>query len=145
MLQVLLLPLESPAPFRTAALAILYFHFAVVVFNVFWLAVVPIGAWQRWSFVRNYWWRSTHILTLIIVAAQAVAGRLCFLTTLQDYFQGRAGGNTAPPSLLTRAVARVVFWPLPDWVFAPLYVLALACAAVLWITVPPVHRPRVEP
>lgn len=72
----------SPAPFRTAALAVLYFHFAVVVFNLFWLVIVPIGAWQEWPFVRNYWWRAVHLLALVLVAIQAALGRLCFLTTI---------------------------------------------------------------
>jgi hypothetical protein len=133
---------ESPAAYQTAALAILYFHFAVVVFNVFWLVAVPIGAWLEWRFVRNYRWRIAHIAALILVAAQAVAGRLCFLTIMQDYLQGRAGGQIGPPSLLTRIVTRAIYWPLPDWVFAPLYVLALVFAVLLWIFVPPrrTHR-----
>ena len=131
-----MLLLERLAPYETAALAVLYFHFAVVVFNVFWLAAVPLGAWLGWPFVRNYWWRAAHIAALILVAAQAVAGRLCFLTILQDYLQGRAG-DVSPPSLITRIVMRAIYWPLPDWVFAPLYVLALVLAALLWICVPP--------
>jgi hypothetical protein len=138
----LFLLLESPAALRTAALAVLYFHFAVVAFNLFWLIVVPIGGWLGWRFVRNYWWRIAHIAALILVAAQAVAGRLCFLTIIQADLQGRAGGGIGAPSLLTRIVTRAIYWPLPDWVFAPLYVLALVFAALLWISVPPrrTHR-----
>jgi len=133
--------LESPASYETAALAALYFHFAVVLFNVFWLIAVPVGGWLGWRFVRNYWWRAAHIAVLILVAAQAVAGRLCFLTILQNNLQGRAGDIT-PPSLTTRIVTRAIYWPLPDWAFAPLYVLALVWAALLWIYVPPrrTHR-----
>jgi hypothetical protein len=128
---------DSPATLRMAAVAVLYFHFAVVAFNVFWLLVVPIGGWVRWRFVRNYWWRIAHIAALILVAAQAVAGRLCFLTIIQEYLQGRAGGEMDAPSLLTRIVSRAIYWPLPDWAFAPLYVLALVFAALLWRFVPP--------
>jgi hypothetical protein len=128
--------LESPASQQMAALAVLYFHFAVVLFNVFWLIAVPLGGWLAWRFVRNYWWRAAHIAVLILVAAQAVAGRLCFLTILQNNLQGRAG-DMAPPSLITRIVTRAIYWPLPDWAFAPLYVLALVWAALLWIYVPP--------
>ena len=133
----LFLLFESPAALRTTALAILYFHFAVVLFNVFWLVAIPIGAWLGWRFVRNYWWRIAHLAALILVAAQAVAGRLCFLTIIQNYLQGRAGGEMGAPSLLTRIVTHAIYWPLPDWAFAPLYVLALVFAASLWIFVPP--------
>ena len=126
---------DSPAAYGTAALAVLYFHFAVVLFNVFWLLAVPAGGWLGWRFVRNYWWRAAHIAALILVAAQAAAGRLCFLTIVQNYLQTRAGGIS--PSLITRIVMRAIYWPLPDWVFAPLYLLALVCAALLWKYVPP--------
>jgi len=131
-----MLLLESPASHEMAALAVLYFHFAVVLFNLFWLIAVPVGGWLGWRFVRNYWWRAAHIAVLILVAAQAVAGRLCFLTILQNNLHGRAGDIT-PPSLLTRIVTRAIYWPLPGWAFAPLYVLALVWAALLWIYVPP--------
>lgn len=131
-----MLLLESPASHEMAALAVLYFHFAVVLFNLFWLIAVPVGAWLGLRFVRNYWWRAAHIAVLILVAAQAVAGRLCFLTILQNNLQGRAGDIT-PPSLITRIVTRAIYWPLPGWAFAPLYVLALVWAALLWIYVPP--------
>ena len=136
-----MLLLDSPASHEMAALAVLYFHFAVVLFNLFWLIAVPVGAWLGLRFVRNYWWRAAHIAVLILVAAQAVAGRLCFLTILQNNLQGRAGDIT-PPSLITRIVTRAIYWPLPDWAFAPLYVLALVWAALLWIYVPPrrTHR-----
>jgi len=132
--------LFGPAALHFAALAVLYFHFAVVLFNVFWLVAVPFGAWFGWQFVRSFGWRISHLAALVIVAGQAAAGRLCFLTIFQNELQAASGG-AAPPSLLTRIVINVIYWPLPDWVFAPLYVLALAFAAFLWFAVPP-RRPR---
>ena len=118
----------------------LYFHFAVVLFNVFWLVAVPLGAWFGWPFVRSFRWRIIHLAALVAVAAQAAVGRLCFLTILQNDLQAASCG-AARPSLLTRIVMDAIYWPLPDWVFAPLYMLALAFATILWITVPP-RRPR---
>jgi hypothetical protein len=132
--------LFSPAALHVAALAVLYFHFAVVLFNVFWLVAVPLGAWFGWSFVRSFRWRILHLAALVVVAAQAAAGRLCFLTILQNNLQTASGGAT-PPSFATRIVMDAIYWPLPDWVFAPLYVLALAFAAFLWFVVPP-RRPH---
>lgn len=132
--------LLDPAMLHLAALAVLYFHFTVVVFNVFWLVAVPLGAWLGWEFVRSFGWRIVHLATMVIVAGQAAAGRLCFLTIFQNDLQSASGGAT-PPSLLTRLVFNAIYWPLPDWVFAPLYVLALAFTAFLWFAVPP-HRRR---
>lgn len=133
--------LSGPTALHLAALAVLYFHFAVVLFNVFWLVAVPLGAWLGWAFVRSFGWRIVHLAALVVVAAQAVAGRLCFLTIIQNNLQAASGGAT-PPSLPARIAMDAIYWPLPDWVFAPLYVLALGFAAFLWFAVPPrrAHR-----
>jgi hypothetical protein len=132
--------LSGPTALHLAALAVLYFHAAVVVFNVFWLVAVPLGAWFGWGFVRSFWWRTVHLAALVVVAAQAAVGRLCFLTILQNDLQA-ASAQVTPPSLPTRIVMDAIYWPLPDWVFAPLYVLALGFAAFLWFAVPP-RRPH---
>lgn len=133
--------LSGPTVLHSAAFAVLYFHFAVVLFNVFWLVAVPLGTWLGWAFVRSFGWRIVHLAALVVVAVQAVAGRLCFLTIIQNNLQAASGGAT-PPSLPARIVMDAIYWPLPDWVFAPLYVLALGFAAFLWFAVPPrrAHR-----
>ena len=63
----------------TAATLILLVHFAIVAFNVFGLVAIPFGKWLRWEFVRGFWWRFFHVLSLAVVALQAVLGRACFL------------------------------------------------------------------
>lgn len=131
---------SGPTTLQFAGLAVLYLHLAVVLFNVFWLVAVPLGAWFGWTFVRSFRWRIIHLAALVVVAAQAAAGRLCFLTILQNDLQAASGGATQP-SLPTRIVMDAIYWPLPDWAFTPVYILALAFAAILWITVPP-RRPR---
>src|ERR1051326_3834 len=59
---------------------VLLLHFAVVLFNVFGIVAIPLGGWLGWRFVRVFWWRALHLATLAVVALQAAAGRLCFLT-----------------------------------------------------------------
>jgi hypothetical protein len=60
--------------------AVLRLHVIVVLFNVFGLVVVPIGAWRGREFVRVFWFRALHLAMLAVVAIQAVCGRACFLT-----------------------------------------------------------------
>ncbi len=117
----------------TAAALVLALHLGVIGFNLFGLVAVPLGAWRGWGFVRIRWWRWLHVLALVVVAGQALAGRACFLTLWQDRLAGRAGGEP----LIAGVVDRLIYWPLPLWVFAVLYVLVLAYAlALLWL-VPP--------
>jgi Protein of Unknown function (DUF2784) len=113
---------------------VLALHLVVIGFNVFGLVAIPLGAWRGWRFVRVAWWRWLHVAALAAVAGQALAGRACFLTLGQDALLGR--GGHAPP-LIMRWVDGVIFWPLPLWVFAVLYVLVwLYVLALLW-AVPP--------
>lgn len=121
---------------RALTFAILAVHLAVILFNVFGLVAVPLGAWRRWRFVRVAWWRALHLLSLLIVAVQAVAGRACFLTIWQAALE--PGGNgAAPPPLIYAWINRAIYWPLPPWVFVVLYLAVLAYALALWRLVPP--------
>ena len=111
--------------------AILAAHGAIILFNVFGLITIPIGAACGWRFVRIRWWRILHVLLLATVAAQALAGRACILTLWQAAF---AGGAANPPPLIAQWVNRLIYWPLPIWVFAMLYVIVFGYAlALLWL------------
>jgi hypothetical protein len=111
--------------------AVLGAHLLVIAFNVAGLIAIPVGARLGWSFVRARGWRLLHVLSWSVVAVQAVAGRACFLTLWQDRL---TGGATETP-LVMRMVNRVIFWPLPTWAFAAIYLAAFGYViALLWIT-----------
>lgn len=116
-----------------AAVLVLALHLAVIAFNVAGCVLVPIGAWRSWRWVRAFWWRLAHLLSLAVVALQALAGRACFLTIFQDEL---AGGGHAQP-LVAAWINRLVYWPLPLWVFAIAYVVVFAYVVALWAWVRP--------
>jgi Protein of Unknown function (DUF2784) len=116
-----------------AAEAILATHVAIILFNLFGLVALPIGAAYGWRFVHVRWWRLLHLGSLAIVALQAAFGRACLLTL----WQAEAAGATTPLPLIMGWVDRLIYWPLPLWVFAVLYILVFGYAlALLWL-VPP--------
>ena len=115
---------------------VLAVHVAVIAFNVGGLLTIPLGARLGWRWVRVRWWRALHVLSWVIVAAQAVAGRACFLTDWQDALTGGGGGDP----LIMRWVNGLIYWPVPTWVFGVLYVAAFALVLLLWRLVPP-NRP----
>lgn len=121
---------------QALAAAILAVHLLVIAFNVIGMAIIPIGAWRQWRFVRAPAWRLAHLASMAIVAGQALAGRACFLTIWQDALLG-AGGQP----LIARAVNAIIFWPLPAWVFTALYLLLFAYVVVMLILVPLRFRP----
>jgi hypothetical protein len=108
-------------------------HMAVIGFNIFGLIAIPLGAWLGWRFVRVRWWRWLHLASMAIVALQALAGRVCVLTSLQDRL---AGATAAGPPLIMGFVNRIIFWPLPLWAFAAAYVLLFLYVIALMRLVP---------
>jgi hypothetical protein len=113
-------------------------HVAIILFNVFGLVAVPVGAVCGWRFVRIRWWRVLHILLLAAVAVQALLGRACILTLWQSALSG-ARGQPAP--LIAYWVDRLIYWPLPIWVFEVLYIAVFGYAVALFWLVPPRRNP----
>jgi hypothetical protein len=120
------------------AITVLAIHLGVILFNVFGLVAIPLGAWRGWRFVRVYWWRALHLAVLAVVALQALLDRACFLTLWQYALRQGAGEAASPAPLIESWVNRLIFWPLPLWFFAALYVGVSIYTLLLWRLVPPV-------
>lgn len=118
-----------------AVLSILGLHLAIIAFNVAGCVLVPVGAWRGWRWVRAFWFRLAHLLSLAVVALQALLGRACFVTI----WQGDVSGNSHAQPLIADWINRLIYWPLPLWVFAAAYVVVFAYVIALWVCV----RPRV--
>ena len=124
------------------ARAVLALHLGIILFNVFGMIAIPLGGLYGWRFVRVFWWRALHVVILGGVAVQAVAGRACILTIWQSALLGSTAGRTP---LIVRWVDRLIFWPLPIWVFAAAYVAVfLYVVALLRLVAPrwPVQAAR---
>lgn len=115
---------------------VLAVHLAVIAFNVLGLVAIPVGAWRGWTSVRIRWWRQLHLVSWLVVAVQAILGRACFLTVWQDDLTGGAAGDP----MIMRWVNGLIYWDLPMWVFAGLYLALFALVLVLWKTVPPTRK-----
>src|SRR5579875_3433898 len=124
----------GPSLYAALAYAVLAVHVAVIAFNVCGLVVVPLGAWRGWRWVRILWWRALHLALL------AVVGRTCFLTLWQAALEQDAGAAASRQPLIARWIDSVIFWNLPIWFFAALYVAVLTYAVALWRWVPPMRH-----
>ena len=128
--------MNTPSPIEIAE-AIFWFHIVVIAFAVFGLVAIPLGAWGGWKFVRVLWWRAMHLGLLSIIALQALLGRACFLTIWESEFLRRAGEAASNEPLVQRWVSQAIYWPLPLWFFAILYVAVCAFTLLLWWLIPP--------
>lgn len=117
-----------------AALSILVLHFAIIAFNVAGCVLIPVGAWRRWRWVREFWWRLVHVLSFAVVAGQALAGQACFLTIWQADLEGETS-HVQP--LIAHWIDRLIYLPIPLWVFAIIYVVLFLYVIALWVFVRP--------
>ena len=120
------------------ATSILAIHLLIIAFNVAGCVLVPIGALLGWRWVREFWWRAAHLASLAAVALQALLGRACFLTIWQADLVHP--GHVQP--LIASWIDRLIYLPLPLWVFAAAYLVVFAYVVALWIWVRPCRRAK---
>ena len=111
---------------------VLVLHFAVVVFIVAGLALVWIGAWRGWTWIRNPAFRYLHVGAIAFVALEAVLGFACPLTIWEDLLRG----GLRPESFVGRWVRSALYYDAPAWVFTTLYVAWAGATAATLLFVP---------
>ena len=116
--------------------AVLAVHVLFVLFVVGGFALIVAGA-RHWSWVRNRAFRIAHLAAIVFVAAEGLLGVTCPLTWWEDAL--RATGREER-SFIGRWLAWLLYYDLPEWVFALAYsVFALAVIGV-WFAIPPRRR-----
>ena len=116
---------------------VLVAHGLFVLFIVGGFALILVGA-SRWSWVRSRAFRIAHLAAIAFVAAEALLGITCPLTRWEDLL--RAAGPSER-SFVGRWVARLLYYDLPEWVFALAYVSFALAVAWAWRAIPPRVRP----
>ena len=122
--------------------AVLIIHFAFVAFVLVGMALIWIGWWRRWDFVRNFWFRLAHLAAIAVVAAESLMGFVCPLTTWEERLRLLAGGEQRyAGSFVQHWLHRLIFFDLSERVFTIAYVVFFLLVALsLWLAPP--QRPR---
>ncbi len=115
---------------------VLVLHFCVAAFIVVGLAATWLGVWREWKWVRNFAFRSAHLVAIGFVAVEGLLGLTCPLTAWEDWLR-RGGGES---SFVARWVQRLLYYDLPEWMFAVAYVAMAIVTAITWMLAPPVRR-----
>jgi len=124
--------------YKLLADSILVVHFTIVAFVVFGLALVWIGFFLRWRFVRNGWFRLLHLVTMGLVAVQAVFGQICPLTIWENQLREAAGATGRyEASFIQHWVGRILFYDAGPSIFTIAYLIFFAAIVLSWIVVRP--------
>jgi hypothetical protein len=121
--------------------AVLVLHFAYVAFVVAGLALVWLGWLRGWSWVRNFWFRATHLLAMGVVVAESVLDIVCPLTVWEDDLRRLAGQDPgSDQGFVAEWVHRLLFFDLEPRVFTLIYAAFFLAVVMSFIVVPP-RRP----
>jgi len=132
----------SEATFYTlSADIVLVVHFAIVAFVIFGLVAVWLGFFLRWHWVRNIYFRATHLVIMAIVTTQALLDVACPLTTWENKLRFASdGGNTYEGSFLEHWIHKVLFPDFSSGAFTVAYCVFFFLVALSFVVVRPGTR-----
>lgn len=80
-------------------------HLAYVGFVIFGLLAIFAGLLLHWQWIRNPWFRWTHLVMICIVAGEAIVDFECPLTTWENNLRYRAWAMTIEPPMPHRVAS----------------------------------------
>ena len=126
--------------YRLAADGLLFIHILFVAFVVGSLVLIWVGKFLDWRWVRNFWFRITHLGAIGFVILQTWLGRLCPLTIWEMQLRERAGDVTYKGSFIAHWLGELLYFDAPWWAFVVAYTLFGSAVAGSWWWVKPTRN-----
>ena len=138
--------MDSKLLYLFTADAMLFTHVLFVVFVIFGLLLIFPGKIRSWSWVRNPWFRVTHLIGIGIVVLQSWLGIICPLTTWEMALRVEAGNSVYGGSFISHWLKILLYYQAPEWVFIVCYTLfgSLVVASWFWVRPRPFTKIRNE-
>jgi hypothetical protein len=127
----------SSATWLRLADLVLALHVLFVAFVVLGLVLVLAGGRRRWHWVRNPYFRATHLLTIAFVVGQTWLDQVCPLTALELALRARGGAAVHAGSFIGHWLQTLLYYQAPNWVFALCYSLFALVVVAAWTWVRP--------
>jgi hypothetical protein len=123
--------------YRALADVVLAVNFGYVAFVVVGMIAILAGIALRWSWVRNFWFRTIHFLMIAVVVLESLFGILCPLTEWEDNLRELAGDASEPGSFIGRWMDRLLFVNLSPATLAVCYGLFGLAVLLTLVFAPP--------
>lgn len=117
--------------------AIVALHVAYVSYVVLGQMLIWLGLAFRWLWVRNPWFRWTHLLMIVIVGAEAMLDIECPLTRWERHFRELAGQEVSGTSFVGRLLHNLIFVDWSPWVINGLHVSFALVVLATFLLAPP--------
>ena len=129
--------MESQALYSLVADAILVTHVLFVAFVVLGLVLIFLGKFLSWLWVRNPWFRVTHLLGIGVVVLQSWFGVICPLTIWEMDLRSKAKETIYEDSFMTHWLSELLYYHAPPWVFVVCYTAFGGLVLASWFLVRP--------
>ena len=116
---------------------ILFLHILFVAFIVIGFAAILAGGAFAWSWVRNPYFRLSHLSAISIITVQSWFGVVCPLTTWEMELRAKAGGSTYQKPFISHWFETLLYYQAPGWVFVLCYTIFGALVVASWYFVRP--------
>jgi hypothetical protein len=116
---------------------IVAFHVAYVSYVVVGQLAIWLGLALRWAWVRNPWFRWTHLIMMVIVGGEAALNIECPLTRWERGFRELAGQPVSGETFLGRLLHNLIFVDWPQGVINALHITFALVVLGTFILAPP--------
>jgi hypothetical protein len=116
---------------------IVVIHIAYVLYVVGGLVAILIGVWRGRGWIRNPWFRVTHLLAILIVAMECILKLNCPLTIWENSARTAAQQPADGSAFMDRLLSFILIGSAPRWLINGMYfVFAIAIAATFILARP---------
>lgn len=116
---------------------ILILHTLFVAFVVSGLLLIYIGRWLTWLWVKNFWFRLSHLGAIAFVVVSTWLGNACPLTVWEMELRAAASETVYQTSFIQHWLHQILYYTAPDWVFTLVYSVFGGLVLASWFLVPP--------
>lgn len=115
-------------------------HTAYVAYVLLGLPLTLWGLRRGWGWVRNPWFRLTHLAAILVVVLELLFKLACPLTVWEVELRALAGRPVSEATFVGRLMNYLLFAAVPAWVSNALYVGFALAIALTFVLAPPRWR-----
>jgi Protein of Unknown function (DUF2784) len=114
-------------------------HLAYVCYVVFGELLIVIGIPLGWRWIRNMWFRVSHLAMIMFVALEALIQFECPLTTWEYQLLAASGDGSEHRSFVGRLMHNLMFFDCSDesWVWPWIYSSVAGIICLTFVLAPP--------
>lgn len=112
-------------------------HILYVAYIVVGVGLIVAGLRRKWNWVRNPWFRLTHLLAILIVVYEIIVKAQCPLTVWEMQLRAVAGQAVNQTTFMDRVLSFILVADAPVWLVSGLYHAFGLAIVFLFVFAPP--------